>query len=441
MKRFWSTITLLFLVGLIIGLAGWMILPQLNTTTATTPPPRTNNLELIVPTNPNEITVEAFVVPIQSAPLSFVTTGRIAEILVREGEPVQRGQVIARLEDEEARAALAQAEAALRVAQADYELLIAGPRQEQIDAAQAALDAAQARLDQVLERADPLQLAAARTSLEAAQAAFDELQAGPEEEALIQASAELANAEAELRLAQARYDEVAWDAAIGTRTESRDLELATNAYIAAKAQYDLLTKPPSESELAAAQAQILNAQVALQALQIDENSPDVREAAAQVREAEAQLKLIMAGPRAPELEAAQATVDSARAGVAKAAAGLSNLELRAPFDGVVAQVDAMPGQTVGTTQTVLWLADTSDWLIKTQDLSEYDVVHLREGMPVTIEVEALPGTSFQGTIEHIRLQGKDEQNVTMYTVLVRPTNIDERLRWNMSAFVTFRLDN
>ena len=302
------------------------------------------------------------------------------------------------------------------------------------------MDAAQARLDQVLERADPLQLAAARTSLAAAQASLEELQEGPSNEAIIQAAAELANAEAELRLAQARYDEVAWDPAVGTRPEARDLEIATNTYTAAKAQYDLLTQPPSEAELTAAQAQVLNAQVALAALQVDENSPEVREAAAQVREAEAQLELLMAGPRAQELEAAQANVDAARAGVAKAAAALSNLELRAPFDGVIAQIDAMPGQTVGTTQTVLWLADTSSWLIKTQDLSEYDVVHLREGMPVTIEIEALPGSTFEGTIEHIRLQGKDDKNTTMYTVLIRPNEFDERLRWNMSALVTFDLE-
>ncbi len=441
MKRVWTTIILLILVGLAIGLAGWMLLPQPNT--AHTSPSNNANaatLDLIAPTDPNRIAVEAFVVPMQSAPLSFVTTGRIAEILVTEGETVQRGQVIARLEDAEARAAFAQAEAALRVAQADYELLIAGPRQEQIDALQAALDAAQARLDQVLERADPLQLAAARTSLAAAQASLEELQEGPSNEAIIQAAAELANAEAELRLAQARYDEVAWDPAVGTRPEARDLEIATNTYTAAKAQYDLLTQPPSEAELTAAQAQVLNAQVALAALQVDENSPEVREAAAQVREAEAQLELLMAGPRAQELEAAQANVDAARAGVAKAAAALSNLELRAPFDGVIAQIDAMPGQTVGTTQTVLWLADTSSWLIKTQDLSEYDVVHLREGMPVTIEIEALPGSTFEGTIEHIRLQGKDDKNTTMYTVLIRPNEFDERLRWNMSALVTFDLE-
>ncbi len=46
--------------------------------------------------------------------LGSVITGTVRELLVREGEAVKRGQALARLEDEELRAALAQARASAR---------------------------------------------------------------------------------------------------------------------------------------------------------------------------------------------------------------------------------------------------------------------------------------------------------------------------------------
>jgi len=76
--------------------------------------------------------------------LGFETAGRVAEVLVREGDQVARGQLLARLDDRLARARLAQTEAALDLARARRDAVFRGARPDEVRAAQAEAEAAEA---------------------------------------------------------------------------------------------------------------------------------------------------------------------------------------------------------------------------------------------------------------------------------------------------------
>jgi multidrug resistance efflux pump len=76
--------------------------------------------------------------------LAFEAQGRIAEILVDEGDAVHAGQVLARLDDRLARARVVAAEAGLAQAKARYLLARRGPRPEDLAAARAEAEAAEA---------------------------------------------------------------------------------------------------------------------------------------------------------------------------------------------------------------------------------------------------------------------------------------------------------
>lgn len=98
--------------------------------------------------------------------------GRVTEVLVEEGQKVQSGQALLRLDEATLTSQRRQAQAALDAAQAQLDLLLAGARTEEIDAAQAQLAQAEAGLQ--LARANlraatggvrPEQLDAARYSL------------------------------------------------------------------------------------------------------------------------------------------------------------------------------------------------------------------------------------------------------------------------------------
>ena len=94
------------------------------------------------PSAGNEVVADAAVVPARNADLSLPTGGIVAEILAQEGQQVEQGAPILRLESARQQAAVAQADAGLAAAQARLAELKSGARSAEIDAAQAAVDAA-----------------------------------------------------------------------------------------------------------------------------------------------------------------------------------------------------------------------------------------------------------------------------------------------------------
>ncbi len=96
--------------------------------------------------------------------MNFQTSGRVAEILVKVGDRVTAGQVLARLDTTGLEATLAQAQANLASAQARHEQTLSGAVPEDVAAARVAVDNAQRALDQARRTADN-DVATARASL------------------------------------------------------------------------------------------------------------------------------------------------------------------------------------------------------------------------------------------------------------------------------------
>jgi len=382
------------------------------------------------------VVAEAIVAPVEQATLSMAASGIVAEALVQEGQAVEAGQAILRLQDAHQRAAVAQAEAALASARAGLAALEAGARSQEIEATQASLDAAQARLGRLKEGARPEEIEAGRAALTAAQETLQRLFDGPDAGTRIAMEAELANAEAALRQAQAAYDRVAGRSDILMLPQSLQLEQATNQYQAAKARYDALFDEPDEDLVANARAQVKQAQANLERLQDPATANEIAEAEAMVRQAQAQLDLLLAGARTEEIEAARAGVAEAEAALQQARASLADTELQAPFAATLAALHVKAGEQVVAGQPVAELADLTTWQIETDDLTELDVVGIQEGDRVVLTFDAIPGLELGGTVLRIKPIGQEKLGDVTYTVIVRPDEQDPRLRWNMTAVVT-----
>jgi multidrug resistance efflux pump len=388
----------------------------------------------------NEVVADAAVVPVRNADLSLPSGGIVAEIPVAEGESVEAGQVLLRLESARQQAAVAQAEAGLARTQARLAELKAGARSEEVDAAQAAVDAAQAQVDRLSAGAKAEDIAAAQAGVDTARAGLQKVREGASEQQLIAAQTDLANAEAALRLAQAAYDRVAGDPDIGQLPQSLQLEQATNSFNAAKARLADLQNGATEADIAAAQAQVRQAQAQLDSLRAPARAAELAAAQAELRRAQAQLDLTRAGVRSETIAAAEADVASARAALQEAQAALADTELKAPFAGTVAEILPAAGEQVGPGNPVVRLADFSSWQIETDDLTELNVVQIGEGSPATIEFDALPDLELTGKVTQIKPIGVNKQGDITYTVVVVPDQTDPRLRWNMTAVVTIKAE-
>jgi HlyD family secretion protein len=113
---------------------------------------------VLVQTKDLQIKIKAngVIQPVRKINLGPKEAGRIAELNVREGDLVQKGQLIAQMDNEQVRAQVSQYQAAVERVEADLMQKIAGNRQEDIAKAAAELEKYQAQLTEARSR---LQLA------------------------------------------------------------------------------------------------------------------------------------------------------------------------------------------------------------------------------------------------------------------------------------------
>ena len=115
---------------------------------------------------------------------------------------------------------------------------------------------------------------------------------------------------------------------------------------------------------------------------------------------------------------AREEVSRAEAAQAGAADNLSKTRFVAPFDGIVSALNVEQGEIVitGTMNNpgtqILVVSDLSRMLVKA-DVDETDVVDMRLGQKAKITVDALPDTSFPGTVTEI---GNTAKRSTMSAV-------------------------
>ncbi len=364
--------------------------------------------------------------------------GRALEVLAEEGQSVQAGQVLVKLDDAALQAQYAQAQAALEAAQANYDLLAAGPTAEQLRQANDAVISATAAYSRTLESVRQADVAAARAALAAANANYDKVKAGPAKEDYALAEANLRSAEAALRQAQAAYDAARArnPGGISADPSSFALEKATNDYNAAKAIYDSLSRPPDQAALSAAYQQVAAATAQLDRLQGPAQALEARQAQAQADSAQSQLAALKAGARPEQLAAARAQVEAAQAALEALQAQLPRYSLTAPFDGVLLGLDIQPGETAVPGTPVLVVGDLSRLRVETTDLSERDVPQVELGQPVTVVVKAL-NQQVAGRVSAIAPLAGTLGGDVVYKATIDLDTMPKGLRAGMSVEVHF----
>lgn len=430
---------------------GYLQFSPANPTGLPAPLPASPPQDEAPPERQRSLRAEAKVVPMRSADLSMALEGIVHEVHVQEGAQVKAGQLLLRLRDAQYRALVEQATATMKRASATLALYEAGARPEDIDELQAAVDAAQANYDKLANGLLPANVRAAEAALAQAQADYDVVRQGAPQVEILAAAAEVALAEAELSQAEAAYDKVRGQPDVGMTEEAMLLQQATAQVNAARAQYEAVVNLVTPAQIASAAAAVRVAQAQLDAL--DDSLPgEVAEAAALVRQAQAQLDEFVNGSRSEEIMAAEADLDLAVALLRQALFDLAETELRAPFTGTVTLLNTEVGEQITPGVPVLQLADTTVWQFETLDLNELDIVGVVPGLPATVTVDAIPELELPATVSRIRPVGENslapifaepapnadlQAGDTVYRVILTPERQDERLLWNMTAFVDF----
>ena len=338
------------------------------------------------------ISAEGKIAPVQFANLSFGAGGEVAEVLVKEGDAAEEGDVIARLKDDTLQATVAQAEAGVAVARAN-----------------------EARYRETL----PQQIAAAEADLQSAQAQIAAASAKRDNQAaLVDAESALAHARYAQQQTQTAYDRIVELELLGETEERARLALqsAIMATQAAQARVDAL-KAGSPGDRADA------AQIAA--------------AVASQKAAQARLDQLKAEAEGKADTTYAAAIQQAEAALLSAQVALSSAELRAPFAGTIARLDLKAGENTGPGAVAVVLADFSEWRIETDDLTEIDVPGVRVGQSVTVEVDALPDVTLRGEVESVGAMSQERSGDVVYPVRIKLLDTHPALHWGMTVAVTF----
>jgi multidrug resistance efflux pump len=284
--------------------------------------------------------------------------GRVAGVLVEEGQHVRRGDVLVKLEPFDLLELEQEAEARLAAQQAELDRMQAGFRAE--EKAQAA-----ARMKQL-------------------QAKLELLEHGPRLQEIEAAKARLLVAESTLELAQQNF----------TRVEGL---FQKNA--APREQLDEATE-----KLHAARAMVIVRQQELSLLEAGSRQEDIEQANAALEEARQALALIAGGYRPEEIAAAEAGRDAARAALAAIHRRKQELQIVAPVDGTVEALDLQPGDLTLPGAPVVAIVDSSRlWVRAYLPETRLDV---KLGQPLWVTVDSYPEQRFAGEVTFLARQAE-----------------------------------
>ena len=376
-----------------------------------------------------KIIAEGRLVPNDFVRLSFITAGQVAEILVQEGDQVQVGDVIARLDNREpyeaavAGAELELAAAELEKAAAETERLSAELALEALNenwpqqatfAQQALKDARQRQynadrnlryLTSTASQTDIdlayTQVVLAEDALDKATEAFEPYEDKPANN-LVRATLQQRQAEAQK----------AYDAAVRKY----------NALIDAANDFDI---SQAETELAIANAQLEQAQEDYDELVVGPDPDDVQLADARIATATTRIRT------------AEQRILTAQANLAAAQANLDNLDLTATIAGTIVDLSLIVGEQVTPGVPIVQIADFSSWYVETDNLTELEVVRVGLGQLSSIHPDSLPDITLTGQVEKISDLFEDKRGDVTYTARILVDDIDPRLRWGMTVVVTF----
>jgi len=336
--------------------------------------------------------------------LSMQVEGRLEEILVQPGDTVETGQVLARMGGREGfEVDLATARVGVWQAQQALDELIANAPKVTADAQMALLEAQEA-LDEAVRLREAMNYPrASQTRLDGAEAEYQLALSG-------------------VALAQGTFD------ALSSRAfDDPERVMALQALTAAQAQRDQalatlnwLKGRPTDQDIAEADAAVAQAQAALDS-------------------AQRSWERVQAGPDTTALELANAKLAEAQALYNQAESAVQHLELIAPFNGVVIEVNASASQTVSAATPILTLVDP--YALEAQvTVVEEDFSYVIPGQNVSLFFDAQPEAEVYGKVARIipKRTGGDRP---LYPVYITVDNPPAGLVAGMTTDASIIIDN
>lgn len=367
-----------------------------------------------------DVTESGAIEPVRTVEIKSRVSGRLAALYVDEGDPIKKGQLLARIDPREVQQQVEQGSAQVESAKASTErarlALEIQAREVRLQVRQAEL-----RVEQ-LERELKAQPVITQAAIRAAETAYQNAQQNlhliqqvkqPQERVEVENA--VRDAEARLQEAQRNYERVRTLLEKGY-VSRQQLDAAQTALTLAQSQLQSARQRQQQLaeqqriELETAKANLESARAELERARASAVQDEIKRKAYEAALAD----LETARNRLREIEMRQLELKQAQAAEKQASSQLRNwliqlaeTDVRSPIDGIVTRRYREVGELVmsGTTgfgegTPIMQVADLSQMRVKL-NLNELDVAKVRVGMPVEVKVDALPERTFQGVVKRI----------------------------------------
>jgi HlyD family secretion protein len=338
--------------------------------------------------------------------IAFKTSGKLVERAVDEGDAVQKGQVVARLDRDQL----------LRQREAQVASLAAAEAQ-----------LAQSRTGVAWQRRSlDADLAVRHADLAATEARLEELRHGSRPQEIQEAKAAVASAETEYQRASRDWERA--------QTLYKNDDISTSQYDQFRARYE------------ASAAALKQARERAGMVMEGPRSEVVRGQAAQVERARAAIRSSEANQlelkrREQEIGARTAEIERVRAQIALIDSQLADTVAVSPIGGLVLVKSADVGEVVAPGTTVLTVGDLDHpWL--RGYIGERDLGRVKLGAKVKVTIDSFPGKIYWGRISFIsseaeftpkQIQTKEERVKLVYRIKIEVENPGRELKNNMPA--------
>lgn len=172
---------------------------------------------------------------------------------------------------------------------------------------------------------------------------------------------------------------------------------------------------------------ILESQVEAARLELDrlQESPSVSEDQANLDPTEAMIRL-----------------EQARLALDQLDRQFEGLEMRAPWDGVIAEVRVRLNDIVAAGEVLAIIVVPNRFHARATSLTEWDLPHVSVGQPATIIVHALPDQTYEGTVSWVAMRPVTDESGSYYPVIVslERDQQTEALHWGMTADIEIQTD-
>jgi multidrug resistance efflux pump len=322
----------------------------------------------------------ALTMPVVQA--SFETSARVVAVNVKPGQAVKQGDVLAQLDDEDLRDALAKAQESLAVTQAQISQTNTPASQADIDSAKAALASATAKYNE-------LKQGSTKSDIEQALRAWNTAKDGLYQDQLARDAAcgfkSGGTTEEDRRQALSGGN---------TACSINDVQVQSSEFNerAAYEKYQETLRPVTQEKLAQASADIASAQASLSKLQAGVSEEQKRVDAAQLSQAQL--------------------------AVTRAQRNLSQATLLSPCDCTVQEVSIAVGAMSTQGTAAFKLVDQSSLRFRTRNFSERDLTAVKLGNSVTLRLTPFSKT-FSAKVQAIVPQGtQSNSDSAFFTLLI-----------------------